>query len=62
MHHDSEKSQAIHLSVTALGLLKKKKKTDERNVWAAIFITLTYNVILMKLKAVVSMDAPVQHV
>ena len=30
MHHDSEKSQAIHLSVTALGLLKKKKEEEER--------------------------------
>ena len=26
MHHDSEKIQAIHSSVTALGLLKKKKE------------------------------------
>ena len=26
MHHDSEKSQAIHSSVTALGLLKKKER------------------------------------
>ena len=60
MHHDSEKIQAIHLSVTALGLLKKTKE-DEQNVWAAIFITLTYNVIPMKLKAAVNTDAPVQH-
>ena len=45
MHHDNEKSQAIHSSVTVLGLLKKKKKEDERNAWMAIFRTPTYNVI-----------------
>ena len=28
--HDSEKSQAIHSSVTALGLLKKKKEERRR--------------------------------
>ena len=62
MHHDSEKIQAIHSSVTELGLLKKKeRKKDERNAWAAIFITPTY-VIPMKLKAAVSADTPVQHV
>ena len=60
MHHDSEKIQATHSSVTVLGLLKKKK--DERNAWVAIFITPTYNVIPMKLKATVSVDIPVQHV
>ena len=48
MHHDSEKSQAIHSFVTALGLLKKKKE-DEQNVWVAIFRTPTYNVISIKL-------------
>ena len=61
MHHDSEKSQATHSSVTALGLLKKKEDEDEWNVWAAIFITLTFNVIPKKLKAAVSVDTPVQH-
>ena len=60
MHHDSENSQAIHSSVTALGLLRKKK--DDRNVWAAISGTPTYNMIPIKLKAAVSVDAPVQHV
>ena len=30
MHHDSEKIQAIHSSVTALGLLKKKERKKER--------------------------------
>ena len=59
MHHDGEKSQAIHSSVTVLGLLKKK---DERNVWAAMFRTPTYNMIPMKLKAAVSTDTPVQHI
>ena len=55
MHHDNEKNQAIHSSVTAIGLLKKKKerkKEDKRTAWAAIFRTPTYNVILIKLKAV----------
>ena len=47
MHHDSEKSQAI---VTALGLLKKKKKEDEQNAWAVIFKTPTHNVIPIKLR------------
>ena len=59
MHHDSEKSQAIHSSVTALGLLKKK---EEQNAWAAIFRTPAYNVIPIKLKAAVSADTPIQHV
>ena len=59
--------QFIHLLQLALGLLKKKKvrkkeRKDERNVWAAIFITPTYNMILVNLKAAVSADAPVQHV
>ena len=58
--HDSEKSQAIHSSVTVLGLLRKKK--DERNALVAISGTLIYNVIPIKLKVAVSMDAPVQHV
>ena len=57
-----KKSQAIHSSVTALGLRKKKEEEDERNVWVAIFRTPTYNIIPMKLKAAVSMDTPVQHV
>ena len=65
--YDSEKSHAIHSSVTALGLLekkkkkKKKKKEDERNEWVAIFRTPTYTVIPMKLKAAVRVDTPVQH-
>ena len=67
MRHDNEKNQAIYSSVTALGLLKKKKKKkkkkkDECNVWEAIFRTPTYNMIPMKLKAAVSVDASVQHV
>ena len=60
MHHVSVKSQAIHSSVTALGLLKKKK--DERNAWAAISRTLASNMILMKLKAAVNADDPVKHI
>ena len=32
MHHDSEKSQAIHSSVTALGLLKKKKEEERKKM------------------------------
>ena len=59
MHHDSGKIQAIHSSVTALGLLRKKKE-DERNVWAVVSSTPTYHVIPIKLK--VSTDAYVQHV
>ena len=34
MHHDSEKSQANHSSVTVLGLLKKKKiKMNKLRGW-----------------------------
>ena len=36
MHHDSEKSQAIHSSVTALGLLKKKKERRTKCVGSNI--------------------------
>ena len=65
MQHGSEKSQVIHSSVTVLGLLRKKKEEeeeDERNAWEAISRTPTYNVILIKLKAAVSTDTPVQHI
>ena len=62
MHHVSEKCQAIHSSVTALGLLKKKKKEDERNVWAVISRTPTLNMIPMKLNAVAHTDTPVRHI
>ena len=61
MHHDSEKSQAIHSSVTALGLLIRRRKMNEMRAWVAISRTPTYNMIPIKLKAVVSVDAPVQH-
>ena len=60
MYHDSEKSQTIRSYVTVLGLLKMKE--DEWNVWTAISRTPTSNVIPMKLKAAVNMDAPVQYV
>ena len=45
MYHDSEKGQVINLSVTALGLLRKKKE----NAWRAISRTPTY-IIPIKLK------------
>ena len=49
MHHDSGKIQAIHSSITALGLLRKKK--DERNAWATISSTPTDHAIpIYKLK------------
>ena len=59
MHHDSEKSQAIHSSVTALGLLTYlRRRKDEQNAWVAISRTPTYNMIPIKLKAAVSVDGP----
>ena len=60
MRYDSEKSQAIHSSVTALGLLRKKK--DEQNAWAEMSKTQTLSVIPVKLKVAINADAPVQHV
>ena len=58
MHHVNIKSQAICSSVTALGLLKMMNG----NEWTAISRTLTLHMILVKLKVVINIDAPVQHV
>ena len=62
MHHDSEKSQSIHSFVTALGLLKEKKKENKQNALAVISRMPTSNAIPMKLKAAINVDTPVQHV
>ena len=61
-HRDSEKSQVICSSVTTLGLLKKERKMNEVRWRRYPDRTLISNVIPMKLKAAVNMDAPVQHV
>ena len=42
--------------------LTEEKEKDEQNAWAAIFRIPTSNVILVKLKVAIDVDAPVQHI
>ena len=58
MHHVSVKKLSNLFIPYSARLLKKKE--DEQYAW--VVITLTSNVIPVKLKVAVNADAPVQHI
>ena len=62
MHHVNVKSQAICLSVTALGLPKKKNKKMNEMCGQQYPEHLTLHMILVKLKVAINADILVQHV